>query len=108
MKFLKSSLREKKRYVKFHLSREVGRESFEKEFSKKFKELLGEKGFAEANPLLISNLWKGKLGVLRVNHKHVTSSKVALTLVRKVNNKGVIVRTGKVYGTLKKLKLEVK
>jgi RNase P/RNase MRP subunit POP5 len=108
MKFLKSSLREKKRYIAFYPSRKVSVESFERELFKQLKELIGEKGFAEANPLLIHNLWKGTSGVLRVNHRHVASSKVALTLVRKVNRKKILITTGKVYGTLKKLKLEVK
>ncbi|MBR9679393.1 MAG: ribonuclease P protein component 2 [Nanoarchaeota archaeon] len=108
MKYLKSTLREKKRYVPFTISEETIFESFEKEFNKQFKELLGTEGFAEANPLLIHNLWKSTSGVLRVNHKHVVSSKVALTLIRKIENKKILVITNKVYGTLKKLKIEVK
>lgn len=108
MKFVKQWLRKKKRYLYFEIDRETGFDEFEKEFEKQFRQLLGEKGFAEANPLLIRNLWKGTFGVLRVNHEHVTSSKIALTLVRRVKSKSIIVKTGKVYGTLKKLKSEVK
>lgn len=104
MKFLKKSLREKKRYIELELTANVDIKSFENEFEKKFKELVGEKGFGEANPLLIRNLWKKNKGVLRVNHKHVTSAKVTLTTVREINNKQIIVKTGKVYGTLKKIK----
>ena len=108
MKILNKSLRERKRYVAFTNSVETSFEKFQKEFEKQYKKLMGEKGFAEANPLLIHNLWKGTSGVLRVNHTQVTSVKVALTLVRTVGNKKIIVTTGKVYGTLKKLKSEVK
>jgi RNase P/RNase MRP subunit POP5 len=108
MKYLKSTLREKKRYIYFKVSVETSFEKFEKEFNKQFKALLGEEGFAEANPLLIHNLWKSTSGVLRVNHKHVANSKVTLTLIRQIENKKILVITNKVYGTLKKLKLEVK
>ncbi len=107
MKYLKSSLREKKRYIYFELSKKSDCDNFEKAFSKEFKALAGEKGFAEANPLLIQNLWKGTSGVLRVNHKNVPETKVALTLIRKIKGKEILIKTGKIYGSLKKLKSEV-
>lgn len=106
MKFLKSTLREKKRYLEVRLTESVSASDFEEEFRKAFGELLGEKGFAEANPLLIRNLWRDNIGVLRVNHEHVTSAKVALTLIRQIKGKQLLVITGKVYGTLKKHKRE--
>ena len=107
IKPLSPSLREKKRYLVF----EVLSEAKIKDFSKVKDSILetgsfflGKLGMAEAGIILMEDKYdanKNK-GIIRVNHKHVHHLKSVLTLVKKIDDNEVIVRSIGVSGILKK------
>jgi ribonuclease P/MRP protein subunit POP5 len=76
------------------------------EITAKSLELIGTLGVAKAGLQVIKDCWKPETqkGIIRVNHKHVDEIKSALTLIQKINNKQVAVKSIGVSGILKKAK----
>lgn len=70
----------------------------------KTKEFIGELGIARAGIWLLPDKWDSKkqTGIIKVNNKHVDEIKASLTLVKKIDNKDVIIRSRGVSGILKK------
>ncbi len=107
MKLLTSSLRSNQRYIAFEIfPKTFSFDELMEAFEKEVLCLLGEDGFSRANTWFIKNLWDEKrgIGIVRVCNGFVIPVKVALSLVKRASRKGLIVRTGKVYGTLRKFK----
>ena len=69
-------------------------------------ELIGQLGVAKAGIQVIPDCWKPGLqrGIIKVSHKHVDELKLALSFVKKINNKDVIVKSIGVSGILNKAK----
>ena len=66
--------------------------------------LLGQLGIAKAGIRILPEKWNLELqkGIIKVNHKHVDELKSALTLIEKINNKKVIIKSIGVSGILNK------
>lgn len=101
------SLREKKRYVVFEIISKKKIKSFNvvgEEIWKSCLRFLGEYGCANANIKVLSEKWDAKKqkGIIRINNKHVNELKLALMLIKKIEDEDVIVRVVGVSGILKK------
>jgi len=68
--------------------------------------LVGQLGVAKAGIQVIPNCWntEKQRGIIRINHKHVDEIKSALTFIKKINNKEVIVKSIGVSGIINKAK----
>jgi len=98
-------LRERRRYILFELFGEVPEfEELKKAIYESILKLGGEIGFSIANPMLLEEPRSERKYLLKVSHKHVNLAKLALSITRKVNNKEVILKSIKVFGTIKKSK----
>lgn len=106
MVVIKKSLRERSRYVSFQVfSDEQIFLNDVKLIPSLLSEFLGVLGMSQALPYFVHQKWDNnkKVGVLKVVNGWENHVKVGLTLIRKLNNKDVIIKTGKTSGTLKKL-----
>lgn len=88
------SLREKKRYITYET---IPKTNAKREVSKKILEFLGLLNYGKANVQIMDN-------IIRVNNKYVDHVKSALTLVKEVDNKPVIIKTVKVSGMINNVK----
>ncbi len=104
-KILLPSLKEKKRYLAFEvkadteLAHKDARQAIRNEMSK----LVGDIGMAKAGLMFLDD-WKDNKGILKVNNKSVDEAKAALTMLQKINNKKVIVKSIGVSGILNKIR----
>jgi len=73
-------------------------EDIKKAILERCLKFLGQLGCAKAGIMII------KPNVIRVNTKYVSDVRASLTLIEKINNEKVIIKTTKVSGVLKKLK----
>ncbi len=105
MKRILPSLREKKRYIVFEI---VGNKTTEKETNKEITnnllKFLGELTISRAQLKVIKDSWKDNKGIIKVNVKYLNDTKLALGLIKQINNKKVIVNVIGVSGILRKAK----
>ncbi len=101
MKLLKS-LKQKKRYIVFEVSKEV---NVRKAVDEALLSFLGELGVANASPLFVKQ--KGKRFIIKVNHTFVDECVSAIMLIKKIDNKLVSVKSVVTSGTLKKASLSL-
>ena len=73
-------------------------EDLKKTILNKCLEFLGQLGCAKAGIMII------KPNIIKVNTKYVNDVRASLTLIEKINNEKVIIKTTKISGVLKKLK----
>jgi len=108
---IKPSHREKKRYVKFQiLPKEMKLEEneVEKAIIKECHDFLGDYGMAKAGIVFLREKFnkEKKEGIIRVNNKYVNKLKMALGLIKKINNKKITIHIPKVSGIIKKLQVK--
>ncbi len=101
------SLRERKRYLAFEIISKDKITDFnkiEEAISSASLQLFGEIGNAKAGMLFLKNKYDQtkQRGLIRVNNKEIDNIRSALTLVKKIDNKEVIIRSIGVSGILKK------
>jgi len=96
-------LRERKRYLVFEVVAEhaLNHNEVRKAVNSVLLQFLGELGFAKAGVMILED-WKGRKGIMKVNHKHVDNVKAGLALIKNIGTESVIVRTVGVSGILKK------
>jgi len=107
MKSLKPSMREKKRYLAFEVLSEEKITDFDavaESILANSERFLGELGMSKAGVLMMKDKWNEEMqrGLLRVNHKNVGNLRAALTMIDKIKEEEVIVKSVGVSGTLKK------
>ena len=61
-------------------------------------------GEMRSNLKIISDSWKGDKGIIRINVKYLNELKLGLGLIKKLDNKKVIVNVIGVSGIIKKAK----
>lgn len=95
----------RKRYILFKIISdcEIRENLVENAIASSIKELFGTVGVSEARPKLLTG-FSGKKHVLQVDHKFVQKTKVAMAMINEISKKPLILKTEKVYGTLKKIK----
>jgi len=105
MKPLLPSLREKKRYVVFKIiGNKINKKALKKEIYNNLLNFLGELGVSRANIKIIDNCLEENKGIIKVNVKYLNDLKMALGLIKKLDNKKVIVDVIGVSGIIKKAK----
>ena len=109
MKPLLPSLREKKRYVVFEIvGNKIDKKKAEKEINSNLLKFLGELNVSRANIRIIGDSWKNNKGVIRVKVKYLDELKMSLGLIKRLDNKNVIVNVIGVSGILKKARSYMK
>ena len=83
--------------------KELDFKGIKEELEKTMIQFLGELGYGRAGIILMDE-WIDKKGIIKVNTKSVDEVKAALTMVEKINNQKVIVKTIGVSGILNKAK----
>ena len=105
MKPLLPSLREKKRYIVFEIiGNKIDKKKAEKEIYSNVLKFLGELSVSRANVKILGDSWANNKGIIRVNVKYLNEFKMALGLIKKLNNKKIIINVIGVSGILKKAK----
>lgn len=100
MKPLLPSLKEKKRYIvyKIHSDSKIDAKKAQKEIQEQCLKFLGELGYSKAGIQMINST------TLKTNVKYLNETKMALGLIKKINNKKATVDVIGVSGILKKAK----
>lgn len=105
LNFLPKSLREKKRYIAFHVISENKVEFTDLLTSlwRSLLSLLGEKGTSKVDLWIMKDTWdeNKQRGLIRCNHKKVEEVRLALGLIKNIKEEDVIVRSLGVSGTMK-------
>ena len=107
LKPLLPTLREKKRYLAFEVLSKAKIMDFDtvsNAILHTSAEFLGQLGVSKAGLLILSDKWdkNSQRGIIRVSHKHVDNLKAALTMMDKINDDDVIVKSVGVSGILNK------
>lgn len=104
LKGLKPTLREKKRYIVYHVETtdSIDMKTFQDSLITRVQELLGV--FMPAGILPIKYDSEKKRGILRVNHTAVDYVKSSFVLINNIHNIPVSINTIGVSGILKKAK----
>jgi RNase P/RNase MRP subunit POP5 len=103
---IKKSLRERKRYIVFNTFSEgrIDVNELKNAIIDICFDTLGLIDFAKANIQILEI--DEKKGIIKVSNEKLNEVKFALSLLRKVNNNEIMIICKKVYGTLKKAKIE--
>ncbi len=107
LKPLLPSLKEKKRYLAFNVitkAKSLTYGAICDAINNSFKELYGEVGLADAGLIFVKDKFNKKTmtGIVRVNNKLVDKLKLSLSMIKKIDNTNVVVRSVGVSGVLKK------
>ena len=108
MKPIYPTLKEKKRYllVKVISDNSIIFSDIQKEITKQVKEFIGEIELSKAGLIFFNESWdsNSKTFILRVGIKQVDKFKGAITLIKTIKTKPVVLSTLKTSGKLNKLK----
>jgi len=100
------SLRQKKRYLVFEILSEKKFSALEVEqaITQALKDFLGQLGLAQSAPLFIKEKFNQNKQrfILKINHNYTNEAKTALTLIKKIKNQSLILKSLAVSGTIKK------
>ena len=96
----------RKRYIVFEIisNKELSSDMAERAILDGSLRLLGELGTSEAGIRFLSEFWAKNKGVLSANANHIPKVKLVLALIKKISGHDVIIKSIKVFGTLKKIK----
>ena len=99
------SLKPKKRYILFEI---ISDDKFqmnvvENVVMQAIKDFIGTLGIAKSAPMFVKEKFKENRFILKVGHKFTDEIKSALTLVKEIQNKKVIIKSVVTSGTLKKV-----
>ena len=106
MKPILPSLRENNRYIKFQINaeRKFDAKDIEKSLKEGFLTFLGSLELAKSSLRLIS--LNKNIGVVKVNVKYLNKLRAMFTMIEKINNEKVNIKSLKTSGLLNKLKEE--
>jgi ribonuclease P/MRP protein subunit POP5 len=107
LKILPSTMRMRKRYVKFKVISEepIVYEDLEHAIWNTFLDFYGENGTAELDIWLVKNLYNGKdqIGIIRCGHKAVDRVLAGLGLLTRLGDNRIVVKILNVSGTIRGL-----
>ena len=104
MKPLLPSLKEKKRYVVYEVEGNFNKQEVFREIEKSCLGFLGELGYGKAGIMVLKDIWKNNKGIVRVNNKYTEEVKMALGLIKTINNKKARVQSIGTSGIIDKAK----
>jgi ribonuclease P/MRP protein subunit POP5 len=101
------SLREKKRYLAFEVlskSKITDFDAVSESILCKAGDFLGQLGMSKAGLMILKDKWdsSSQKGIIKVNHKNVDNLRAALTMVDKIDDNEVIVKSIGTSGVLNK------
>ncbi|MGM5485095.1 MAG: Rpp14/Pop5 family protein [Nanobdellota archaeon] len=102
MKPISPSLREKKRYLKFRISENIPAKEVKKAVLSSVRRFMGIEGSSRMGVIFID--FKDRCGIVRVNRDYVDHLRMALMLIKNINNRKVFFRTLAVSGILDRVK----
>ncbi len=107
-KILPPTLRPKKRYIVFEI---ISNGTIEygplvSSIWKSMINLFGEKGAAESRAWVIKNLYNENHGIIRCSHDKTEEVRTALTFIKMIEDKNVIIRVLGITGTIKTAKIK--
>jgi len=99
----------RKRYIVFEITsnKEFSSDMAERAILDSSLKFLGELGTSEAGIKFLHEFWHENKGVLSANANHIPKVKLVLALIKKISGHDVMIRSKKVFGTLKKIKSEI-
>ena len=106
MKALMPSLRENNRYVKFEIKagKQLTSKEVEKGLQESFLEFLGSLELAKSSFKLVS--LKNNKGIAKVNATYLNKLRGMFTMIQKMNNNEIEIKSLKTSGLINKLKEE--
>jgi RNase P/RNase MRP subunit POP5 len=98
------ALKQKKRYIVFEIIAETKFlvPEVQKEVDSALLLFLGQLGLAKSSPIMLKEKFKNNKFIIKINHKYVDECITAMTLIKRIKNKDVIVRSIVTSGTIKK------
>ncbi len=100
------SLRQKKRYIVFEIisDKKFSATETEKEVYQAIHTFLGQLGVAKSAPLFLSEKFNQpkQRFILKIKHKYVDEAKAALTLIKRIKNTPIIIKSLTTTGMIKK------
>lgn len=105
MKRILPSSRPKKRYLVYEIISEapIKFENVKRTINSSLVNFLGVSSLSKINPIIIP-LFDGKNGIIKINNNYLDEVKLALMLIKEINNKKVIFKNIYVSGILRKAK----
>ena len=96
----------RKRYILFEIisDKEIGFELSKRAILDSVEKLIGSLGISKADLKLLPDFYSKNQGIISANHDYIPKIKLGVALIERIGNQDVIVRTTKVFGTLKKIK----
>jgi len=96
----------RKRYILFEIisNKEIKSGFIKEAIFQSIYNLIGALGLSRANVKFLDGFWEKNRGVLCIDHRYVPEIKTSLSLIKKIGNQEVIIKSIKVFGTLKKIK----
>ena len=106
MKPILPTLKEKKRYLVFEIISEdkISKDVAQKTIMSECLKFLGELGISRSGLMIVNDQWSKNKGIIKTNNKYLDEVKLALSLIKKMDNKKIIVNIVGVSGILKKAK----
>ena len=106
MKPILPVLRENNRYIKFQIEakKQLNAKDIEKSLQENFLEFLGSLELAKSSFQVID--LKDNKGIIKVNNKYADKLRAMFTMINKINNEKVNLKSLKTSGLLNKLKEE--
>ncbi len=106
MKALMPTLRENNRYVKFEIKakKQLTSKEVEKGLQESFLEFLGSLELAKSSFTLVS--LKDNKGIAKVNAKYLNKLRGMFTMIQKMNNEQIEIKSLKTSGLINKVKEE--
>jgi RNase P/RNase MRP subunit POP5 len=97
---------DRKRYILFEVisNKEHRFDEVKEAVTASSQRILGELGTSEASLRFLPEFWKRNRGVLVTNQANIPKMKLVLALTKKVSGHDIIIRSIKVFGTLRKIK----
>ena len=102
MRPLLSTLKEKKRYLAFEISKPIKLNLASKAIWQAVLDYIGTKGAAKAGVWMLNDKYKNNKGLIKLNNKYVDDLKTSLALIKKIDSQEVIVKSLGVSGILNK------
>jgi len=106
IKPISPNLREKKRYLAFEVisKDKINFNQTEKQIKESVLSLIGELGYGKAGIMILKETFNNQKGLIKVNNKYVNELKMALGLIKNIDNQKVIVNPIGVSGIINKAK----
>jgi len=101
------TLKTKKRYIAYEVlsSKDITKSEFRLSFAETGTRFFGEYGYSEIEPVFIKH--EKNKGVIKVKNSQVDKARAIFSLMKKIGNNDIIVRSVIASGTIKRLNAKI-